>query len=291
VFRNAFHAFIVLLLAAVGCRSEPQPNPATPAAEARAPLVAPSLDSVPDDPLGASIRRGHALLVAMKDSLPAQAGNNLRCVSCHLDDGRRAEAVPWVGVYGRFPQYRPRAGRVLSLEDEINGCIQRSMHGKPLDPGSKDVIDMVAYMSFLSRGIPVGMQVEGQGTRQIRPLDFDTLRGERIYERKCAVCHGDGGLGTRIAPAVWGADSYNIGAAMARLGIAAGFIQATMPFDDPGSLSDQEAFDVAAYMNARARPDFPSKENDWPRGDPPPDVAYVTKASSIRPPLAPLLLK
>src|SRR5688572_24420900 len=101
-----------------------------PASEARAPLVAPPLDSVPNTPLGASIRRGHALLVSMKDSLPAQVGNNLRCVSCHLDDGRRAEAMPWVGVYGRFPQYRPRAGRVITLEERINGCIQRSMDGQ-----------------------------------------------------------------------------------------------------------------------------------------------------------------
>jgi thiosulfate dehydrogenase len=291
VFRNAFCAFVFVLLAAVGCRSEPREESASVAAEIRAPLVAPALDSVPNDPLGASIRRGHALLVATKDSLPAQVGNNLRCVSCHLDDGRRADAMPWIGVYGRFPQYRPRAGRVLTLEDRINGCIQRSMHGTALERGSRDMLDMVSYMAFLSRGIPVGTQVQGQGTRQLRPLDFDTLRGERIYERKCAVCHGDGGLGTRIAPAVWGVGSYNIGAGMARVRTAAAFIQANMPFDDPGSLSDQEAFDVAAYINSRARPDFPAKENDWPKGDPPPDVAYVTKASSVRPPLTPPLLK
>jgi thiosulfate dehydrogenase len=61
---------------------------------------------------------------------------------------------------------------------------------------------------------------------------------------------------------------------MARVGTAAAFIRATMPFDQPGSLSDQESFDVAAYMNARARPDFAGKERDWPNGDPPPDVAY-----------------
>ncbi|HEX5970635.1 MAG TPA: hypothetical protein VFY85_01845, partial [Gemmatimonadaceae bacterium] len=34
--------------------------------------------------MDASIRRGHALLIATRDSLPGHVGNNLRCTSCHL---------------------------------------------------------------------------------------------------------------------------------------------------------------------------------------------------------------
>jgi thiosulfate dehydrogenase len=55
-----------------------------------------------------------------------------------------------------------------------------------------------------------------------------------------------------------------------------------MPFDKPGSLTPQQAFDVATYINTRPRPDFVRKSGDWPNGDPPPDVAYPTKAARKR---------
>ena len=82
-----------------------------------------------------------------------------------------------------------------------------------------------------------------------------------------------------MAPPVWGARSYNIGAGMARARTAAAFIRDNMPFDQPGTLTDQQALDVAAYVNAHGRPDFPDKVHDWPNGDPPPDVAYPTEAA------------
>jgi thiosulfate dehydrogenase len=56
-----------------------------------------------------------------------------------------------------------------------------------------------------------------------------------------------------------------------------------MPFDKPGTLTPQEAFDVARYINTRPRPDFRRKAEDWPNGDPPPDVAYPTKAADRKP--------
>ena len=51
-----------------------------------------------------------------------------------------------------------------------------------------------------------------------------------------------------------------------------------MPFDRPGQLTDQQAFDVAAYVLSHPRPDTPGKERDWPHGDPPEDAAYPTLA-------------
>jgi thiosulfate dehydrogenase len=50
-----------------------------------------------------------------------------------------------------------------------------------------------------------------------------------------------------------------------------------MPFDRPGILTDQQAYDVAAYITSMPRPDSPGKENDWPNGGTPPDVPYRTK--------------
>jgi thiosulfate dehydrogenase len=221
------------------------------------------------------VRRGRAILLATRDSLPMQVGNDLRCVSCHLDEGRREGGIPWTGVYARFPQYRSRSGRVIRLEDRVNDCLERSLNGRPLPYESDAMRDVVAYMAFLSRGVPVG--AEGGGLERVDPLPVDTARGRAVFAARCVQCHGAAGEGTALAPPLWGSRSFNVGAGMARLRTAAAFIKHNMPYDAP-TLTAQEAFDVAAYVVAQPRPDFPGKELDWPNGDPPPDVAYPTRA-------------
>jgi thiosulfate dehydrogenase len=133
-------------------------------------------------------------------------------------------------------------------------------------------------MAFLSSGYPVFAQVEGQSFPRITPLEPDTIRGATTFAAKCAVCHGVDGAGTDVFPALWGNGSYNIGAGMARIQTAAAFIKVAMPQTAPGTLTDQEAYDLAAYVNSKPRPDFPGKELDWPFGDPPPDVAYPVRS-------------
>jgi thiosulfate dehydrogenase len=233
---------------------------------------------IPSGPLGTSIRRGRALLAATRDSLPAHVGNKLRCVSCHLDDGRRASGS-WVGVFARYPQYRPRSATVETIEYRVNDCFRRSMNGTPLASDGADMRDIVAYLWFLSRAVAVGPPQPSNRLAKWGALSPDTVAGAGVYGTVCAKCHGPEGGGTAVAAPLWGPQSYNIGAGMARVRTAAAFISENMPFDQPGSLSDQQALDVAAYVNARPRPDFPEKVHDWPNGDPPPDVAYPTRAT------------
>ena len=58
-------------------------------------------------------------------------------------------------------------------------------------------------------------------------------------------------------PALWGLDSFNWGAGMGRISNAAAFVKANMPLGLPGTLSDQQAWDVALYMNSHERPQDP----------------------------------
>jgi thiosulfate dehydrogenase len=187
--------------------------------------------------------------------------------------------MPLVGSYARFPQYRARSGRVDVLEDRINDCFERSMNGKALDRSGRDMHDIIAYLAFLSIGMPVGVEMEGQGLPKLEPLTGDTVRGRQVFTSTCAVCHGPDGEGSVAAPPLWGPRSYNIGAGMARVNTAAAFIHKVMPRDRPGTLSPQQAFDVAAYINSRPRPDFARKEYDWPHGGAPPDVAYPIRSA------------
>jgi thiosulfate dehydrogenase len=250
---------------------------ATPTQQSAAPKVPfriPAQSELRDNGYRASALRGRALLLATRDSLPRHVGNALRCASCHLDGGLRRDAMPWVGSYARFPQFRPRSGKVDLIEDRINDCFLRSLNGRPLDPGSRDMRDIVAYFAFLSIGIPVGAEMEGQGFPQLQPLIGDVRRGTAVFTAVCARCHGAAGQGTAVAPPLWGPRSYNVGAGMARINTAASFIHALMPFDRAQQLTPQQAFDVATYINTRPRPDFPGKKRDWPHGGKPPDADY-----------------
>ena len=148
------------------------------------------------------------------------------------------------------------------------------MNGKALVPLGRDMRDIVAYLAFLSIGIPVGAQMEGQGLARLKPLEGDLQRGVAIIASTCARCHGANGQGTALAPPLWGAHSYNLGAGMANIITAASFIHALMPIDGAQRLTEQQAFDVATYINTRPRPDFSGKVHDWPKGGKPAGFEY-----------------
>ncbi len=277
--RTAVLLLLTTLGVTAGCarRSEaPGGAPHPPAA-----VYGPADSLIPDGPLGAAIRRGRALLVATRDSLPFHVGNKLRCVSCHLDEGRR-QSGSWVGVYARYPQYRSRSNVVETIEYRVNDCFRRSMNGTAVPTDGPDMRDIVAYLWFLSRDVPIASAQPSARLQKWAAFQADTAAGAAVYAAICAKCHGPDGQGTAVAPPVWGPDSYNIGAGMTRVRTAAAFIKENMPFDQPGTLADQQAFDVAAYVNSRPRPDFPDKWYDWPNADAPPDVAYPTLAGQRR---------
>src|SRR5690606_17417483 len=136
----------------------------------------------------------------------------LNCMSCHLDRGTRANGLPLVGVYARFPQYNSRAGRVFNLEDRINGCLLRSMNGTVLPHDDPRMRARVAWMAHVSEGIPVGATTAGVGLPRPQATSGDTAAGAALWEQECARCHGKTGEGSPIAPPTWGPRSFNVGA-------------------------------------------------------------------------------
>lgn len=226
--------------------------------------------------------RGLAIMNAFRDSLPEHSGNALRCTSCHLENGTRATAMSWVGSAARYPRYRARPGYEETLARRVNECIARSLAGRMLREDGRDMRDMLAYLETL-RNQP----------RPASPdsvlLVGDTARGNVGYAATCARCHGAQGEGTPIAPAAWGEQSYSIGAGLARQYMLAMFLRHNMPFDRVVTLSDQESADIAAFVLAQPRQDHPGKERDWPKGDPPLDVAYETSAARLAGKTAPAL--
>ncbi len=273
---------LALVVALAGCGGEGDTAARRP--DSAPPAVAPLPDSLmPAGPLGESIRRGRALLAHTRDSLPAHVGNRLRCFSCHMLEGTKPGFLTLIGVYSRFPQYRSRNALVNLIEDRVNDCFERSMNGKGLPRDGREMRDIVAYFAWLSRGVPPPGDLPGVGLPRLSVQEGDTARGRAVFASTCTRCHGDDGLGTLIAPPLWGDSSFNIGAGMARLRTAAAFIRFNMPNDGAVVLTDQQAMDVAAYVVSRPRPDFPGKLQDWPYGDAPPDVAYPIAPPRPRP--------
>lgn len=231
---------------------------------------------------------GARLNINTHEMLPRNVGNALNCASCHLNAGTVADGSPYVGVSAFFPSYAPRAGRVITLADRINGCFLRSMNGKPLPLDSEELKAMVAYFDWMKRETKPEDKVEGRGVGKIdRRLVPNVENGKKIYAVQCALCHGDGGEGIKNAngkwvyPPLWGDESFNIGAGMARTYTAAAFVKRNMPIAfhngfplGQGGLTDQEAVDVAEYFTHMPRPDFAAKVKDWPNDKKPADARY-----------------
>lgn len=243
------------------------------------PLKPPAESSIPKGPQGDAIKLGKLLVTDTRKQLPKNVGNALNCSNCHLNAGTVAYAGPFVGLWGMFPEYRSRSADINSLQDRINDCFERSMNGQPLAYDSKEMKAMLMYVSWLSTGVPTGTEVVGRGMGKVdTKLVPDAARGKTLYLQKCASCHGDTVDANRnpavgyIFPPLWGSDSFNIGAGMARTYTAAAFIKHNMPLGQGNTLSDQEAIDIAEYMTHQPRPAYPPAKHDWPKGGKPKDA-------------------
>lgn len=233
------------------------------ATAADVPLVVPADSTIPAGPDGDAIRLGRLLMNDTRKQLPRNVGNGLTCSSCHIAGGTQANAGPFIGLTALFPMYNARDGRVISLQTRINDCFERSMNGTALAWDAAEMNAMLMYIRWLSTGVPVGTEVAGRGMGPVdASLTPDRARGATIYAAKCVACHGPQGAGTPDGsggytfPPVWGQQSYNTGAGMARTATAAAFIKNKMPLGQPDSLSDQDAVDVADFVAHQPRPVF-----------------------------------
>jgi len=131
---------------------------------------------------------------------------------------------------------------------------------------SDEMRGILAYIWWLSRDVPTGVAVKGRGFMRVRlSRPADPQRGESVYVMKCAACHGSDGQGRRVAngdylfPALWGPESFNIGAGMARLSNAAGFVKTNMAIGQGRTLTDADAVDVARISSGSHGQTFPQR--------------------------------
>ncbi|QBR71205.1 cystathionine gamma-synthase [Beijerinckiaceae bacterium] len=266
----------------------------------------PDLTSLPDDEYGRQVRFGRELITAtyahigpyVADPAKRYAGNNLACGNCHLSAGTKKFGLAIFGLYEYFPHYSARLGKDISIEDRINACMTRSMNGRPLPHDAPEMQALVSYVKFLSSGVSRGEQLPGLGAGKMPDLDraADPKHGNQVYVRACLGCHNSNGTGIALSPEdlalgyamppVWGEDSFNNGAGMARLITLANFIHFNMPhgadYLNP-VLSPAEAWDVAAYVESQARPHKSGLDKDFAEDllDKPIDAPYGPYADNF----------
>lgn len=246
-----------------------QSAPLAIAAEGAAPDFQPPPESeLPEGPFGEVVRQGRAVFMDTARMMPDHVGNVLSCANCHMDRGRLADAAPMWAAIGMYPAYRRKNDKVNSFTERIQGCFQFSMNGTPPDTDDPMLVALISYMYWLATGAPMGVELAGRGYPEGEQPEggYDLARGEQVYAEQCALCHGEDGQGQSVAgdyvfPPLWGPQSYNWGAGMHRINTAAAFIQANMPLGKGGTLTRQQAWDVAAWINSHERPQDPRLVN------------------------------
>ncbi len=225
----------------------------------------PPFSSMPGGQYGALVREGYRIFEQTPRYAGEYTGDALSCESCHLDGGRRSDAVPLWAAFGMYPRYQTRAGQVISFQQRLQQCFQFSENGYPPPLDSQVMRALTAYSHWLASGAPIGVELPGGGLKPVPKTghDPDPVAGRRVYANRCAVCHGSDGHGKKVDgqyryPPLWGSASFNRGAGMAKLPVAAAFIKANMSYGH-ADLTDQQADDVAAWMELQDRPADPRK--------------------------------
>ncbi len=293
-------AFTALAVGAVALyfHQVPPPPAPPPPGPPQAAWVVPDPDTLPDDANGRLVRRGRDLITRTPALIGPDApdpamrfsGNGLACASCHLQAGTQRYALPLAGVAAVFPTYIARENEVRTLAQRIDGCMERSMNGRAMPPDGPEMRAMLAYMAFIG----ARPAVPGRGAPDLPWPDraADPVHGKAVFASVCAACHGADGLGQRLGPTeaaqlgkryqfppLWGPESYNDGAGMARVITAAKFVRANMPvgasWDSP-QITPEQAYDVMAFVNSQPRPRRAGLEHDYPdRAKKAVDAAYA----------------
>ncbi len=202
--------------------------------------------------------------------------NGMNCQNCHLKAGKKPFGNNYAGVAATYPKFRARSGGIESIEKRVNDCIERSLNGRKLSEDSREMKAFVSYIAWVGSEVDKGEYPKEAGIAELPVLDraADPTKGKLVYETHCVRCHGQNGEGLKAEngvewkyPPLYSTNSYNVGAGLYRLSRFAGYVKVNMPYDlaspEKPVLTDEEAWDVAAFINSQPRP---SKvfSSDWP---------------------------
>ena len=259
---------IVLFVQSCDTRENKQPAPKNPEKLSEKELYSvPDTSTLKDDEWGRQVKYGRRLVqntsyyIGPEGVVSKNLGNKMNCTNCHLSSGTKPFGLNFFNSHKTYPQYRAREDAILTMSDRVNNCVERPHNGKPLKLNSREMNAIVSYIKWVGEGYDPEKH-KGYSLKYVsyQGLQADSQRGEAVYVKHCKSCHQEDGQGkmnlentTYTYPPLWGPKSYQEGSSMHRVIKAASFIKYNMPnalatLDKP-VLTDQEALDVAAYIN------------------------------------------
>ncbi|MDQ6950142.1 MAG: c-type cytochrome [Mariprofundales bacterium] len=110
-------------------------------------------------PLDQAVQNGKQLLMTA-----TFAGNGRHCTSCHKAGGTtmgelpNGKAIPSLtNAAAIFPRYNKKRGAVLTLQNQVHNCVLGALHGTPPAYGSKEMVELISYLTSLSEGKAINM--------------------------------------------------------------------------------------------------------------------------------------
>lgn len=261
-----------------GASPPPAPPAERPVVDLRTwPTPETDLSKLPDTEQNRLIKLGQAVFTHTSEYLGPEvadkskryAGTNMTCGSCHRAAATLPFAAPLIGTYSVYPQFQPRFGRMVSLENRINLCFTHSLAGREVPEDSKEMKALMAYIEYLSRGVPKGARIIGEKEMVVEEPKraANLVRGAEVYKAQCAACHGADGLGQRVGkagdtkgytfPPLWGPDATSESASMFRILSTFQYVYVNMPMGQASwnrpALSKDDAYDVAGFVISHPR--------------------------------------
>ena len=242
--------------------------------------------AIPAGSTGELIRYGRELMLKTNHYIGPDGingkytGSRINCSNCHQDAGTKIFSFDLLTAYSRYPQYRAREGRILSLAERVNNCVMRPLNGKPIPENSREMKAFLAYYQWLDSQVPADKKELFGESVDIGFINraADPAKGAVVYASRCARCHGANGEGIKTTdgsaymyPLLWGDSAYQSGSSMHRIIKMSRWLKANMPYDSARwykpVLTDEAALDVAAYINddKQYRPSLPNF--DYPQPD------------------------
>lgn len=161
------------------------------------------------------------------DAKMRSMNSRLACASCHIGAGAEQGNLSLVAAMSKYPRNSPRVGGNETIQMRINGCMTRSMNGRALKEDSPEMAAMVSYVRYLSdQDAETGAaqkKVHEPPAFKTPNRKADLESGRRVFQNKCAPCHGKDGAGLQastkpvdgyVFPPLWGGNSFNEGAGM-----------------------------------------------------------------------------
>jgi len=242
--------------------------------------IAPDVSTIADPVQKEQVEYGKELIAHTSRYLGPQGSvmqisNGMNCQNCHLQAGTAVFGNNYGSVASQYPKFRARSGTKEGIEKRVNDCFERSLNGKALAEDGKEMKAIVAYINFLGSNVAKGEKAAGSGFKDLPYLEraADPVLGKAVYAGKCQSCHQPDGSGVLnpdkseyTFPPLWGKNSYNDGAGLYRISNFAKYVKNNMPMGvthESTVLTDEEAWDVAAYINSQSRPHI-NVPKDWP---------------------------